>query len=123
MEAAPIPAAMVIARAPVDTATPAVPAPAIIAAAVVAAAVIAAAIVRRAIIAAGIERRDITDGGIDAGVLASGECDRERRNDRAQKNPTTNHVSLLGVPDNPRAYFPQPGDRQTVGGRTLLKPC
>jgi hypothetical protein len=96
MEAAPISAAMVIARAPVDTATPAVPAPAIIAAAV-----IAAAIVRRAIIPAGVERLDITGGGVDAGVVTTGEPDCERRNDRAQKNPTTNHVSLLCAPQRP----------------------
>jgi hypothetical protein len=75
--------ATVIARTPVDSATPAIPA--------IPAAVVAAAIVGRAIIPAGIKRRTITGGRVDAGLIATGKRDRERRKDCAQKNPTANH--------------------------------
>jgi hypothetical protein len=96
MEAAPIAAvvaapiesaATVIARTPVDAATPAIPA----ISPVIAAAVISAAIIGRAVIPSGIERRDVTGGRVDAGLITTGKRDREHRNDRAQKNPTANH--------------------------------
>jgi hypothetical protein len=78
--------AMVIARTPVDSATPAIPAIPPIPAAVIAAAVVAAAIIGRAIIPAGIKRRRV-----DAGLITTGKRDRERRKDCAQKNPIANH--------------------------------
>jgi hypothetical protein len=89
VEAAPISAAMVVARAPVDAAI--ITVAAVITAAIITAAVITAAVVGRAIIPAGVERRDITGGRVDAGLITTGQRDRERCDDCAQKNATANH--------------------------------
>jgi hypothetical protein len=97
-------AAVVIARTPIDSATPAIPA------AVIAAPVIAAAIIGRAVIPTGVERRDVTGGRIDAGLIATGKRDRERRNDCAQKNPTANHgFSSFAYLIVPELLSPLPG--------------
>jgi hypothetical protein len=97
-------AAVIIPGAPVNSATPAIPA------AVIPAAVIAAAIVGRAVIPSGIERRDVTGGRIDAGLIATGKRDRERRNDCAQENPTANHgFSFFAYLIVPEPAFALPG--------------
>jgi hypothetical protein len=83
--------AMVIARTPVDSATPAISA---IPTAVITAAVVAAAIIGRAIIPAGIKGRNVTRGRVDAGLITTGKRERERRKDCAQSNPTANHGFL-----------------------------
>jgi hypothetical protein len=75
--AAAVKATIVIARAPIHSATPAIPA----IPAVVTAAVVAAAIIGRAVIATGIERRNVARARIDAGLITTGQPDRKRRNE------------------------------------------
>jgi hypothetical protein len=97
METAPVEApatvkaAMVKAGAPIDAAIIAAPPAAVVTAAVIDAAVIGPAAIAIAIAIVRIPAVGIAGIG---GRLTTGERDGERRNDRAQKNPTSNHGSL-----------------------------